>query len=91
MEEFNFTKINTPPWVFFKFLKLYKWYQIAQRNTYVDNVCSYYMREAFEYVSQVRLSSWNNYTRLKFLFEKLPKGRKVFHILVPQYGANYRI
>ena len=25
------TKNNTPPWVFFTFLKLYKWYQIAQR------------------------------------------------------------
>ena len=24
------TKINTPPWVFFTFFKLYKWYQIAQ-------------------------------------------------------------
>ena len=30
----NFTKINTPPWVFFTFFKLYKWYQIAQRITY---------------------------------------------------------
>ena len=30
----NFTKINTPPWVFFAFLKLCKWYQIAQRTTY---------------------------------------------------------
>ena len=30
----NFTKVNTPPWVFFTFLKLYKWYQIAQRITY---------------------------------------------------------
>ena len=29
----NFTKINTPPWVFFKFLKLHKWYQIAQNIT----------------------------------------------------------
>ena len=28
------TKINTPPWVFFTFLKLYKWYQIAQNITY---------------------------------------------------------
>ena len=27
------TKINTPPWVVFTFLKLYKWYQIAQRTT----------------------------------------------------------
>ena len=31
----NFTKINTPPWVFFTFFKLYKWCQIAQRTTYV--------------------------------------------------------
>ena len=31
-EACNFTKINTPPWVFFTFLKLYKWYQIAQRT-----------------------------------------------------------
>ena len=35
MEEcyFWFTKSNTPPRVFFKFLKLYKWYQIAQNIT----------------------------------------------------------
>ena len=33
-EASNFTKINAPPWVFFTFLKLYKWYQIAQRITY---------------------------------------------------------
>ena len=25
----DFTKINTPPWVFFTFFKLHKWYQIA--------------------------------------------------------------
>ena len=30
----NFIKINTPPWVFFTFFKLYKCYQIAQRITY---------------------------------------------------------
>ena len=29
----NFTKSNTPPWVFSTFLKLFKWYQIAQRIT----------------------------------------------------------
>ena len=28
------TKINTPPWVFFTFLKLCKRYQIAQRTTF---------------------------------------------------------
>ena len=27
------TKNNTPPWIFFMFFKLYKWYQIAQSVT----------------------------------------------------------
>ena len=27
-------RTNTPPWLFFTFFKLYKWYQIAQRVTY---------------------------------------------------------
>ena len=31
----DFTKINTPSWLFFTFFKLYKWYQIAQRITFV--------------------------------------------------------
>ena len=34
----NFTKRNTPPWVSFTLFKLYKWYQIAQRTTYVHYV-----------------------------------------------------
>ena len=35
---------------------------------YVNKVCSYYMKEVFEYASQGRISSRNNYTKLKFLF-----------------------
>ena len=31
----NYTKSNTPPWVFFTFIELYKWYQIVQRTTYM--------------------------------------------------------
>ena len=27
------TKSNTSPWVFFTFIKLYKWYQIVQKFT----------------------------------------------------------
>ena len=34
-EACNFAKINTPPWVFFASFKLYKWYQFAQRITYL--------------------------------------------------------
>ena len=40
-EACNFDKINTPPWVLFTFFKLYKWYQIAQRTTYMLNDCLY--------------------------------------------------
>ena len=29
-EAYNFSKSNTPPWLFFAFLELYKWYQTAQ-------------------------------------------------------------
>ena len=28
----NFTKSNTLPWVFFTFLKLYRWYQIVKHQ-----------------------------------------------------------
>ena len=31
----NFTKSNIDPWVFFIFFKLHKWYQIAQRISYI--------------------------------------------------------
>ena len=34
---YNFTKINTPPWFFFTFFKLYKWHQIAQRITFTNS------------------------------------------------------
>ena len=37
-EACDFTKINTPPWVFFKFFKSYKWYKIAQRTTFCFDV-----------------------------------------------------
>ena len=36
----NYTKSNTPPWVFFTFFKLQKLYQIAQSITYVNLVLS---------------------------------------------------
>ena len=45
-EACNFTKINTPLWVFFTFFKLYKRYQIAQRITYITYFL--YLLIAFE-------------------------------------------
>ena len=35
----NFTKNNSPPWVFFAIFKLYKCYQIAQSITFVLKFC----------------------------------------------------
>ena len=32
----NFTKNNTPPWMFFTFFKSCKWYQTAQSITITD-------------------------------------------------------
>ena len=32
-ETCNFTKSNSPPWLLFTILKLYKWYQIVQSVT----------------------------------------------------------
>ena len=40
-EACNFTKNNTPPWVFFTFFKLYEWYQIAQSTTYLYFFCKH--------------------------------------------------
>ena len=34
VEACNFNKSNTPPWMFSRFFKFYKWYQIAQRTAY---------------------------------------------------------
>ena len=58
---------------------------------YVNKACPYYMKEVFEYASQGRISSRNNYAKINFLFVKLPLGRKVSHILVPQFGTNYQV
>ena len=43
VKAYNFTKINTPPCVFFTLLKLYKWYQIAQRTTYLTCILLTFM------------------------------------------------
>ena len=44
----NFTKSNTPPWVFFAFLKLYKWYQIVQSITYAETKSSSFLKLNFQ-------------------------------------------
>ena len=40
----NFTKSNTSPWVLFRLLKFYQWYQVVQSITYLfmDSACMNY-------------------------------------------------
>ena len=38
---------NTPPWVFYTFFKLYKWYQITQRTTYVLSLTHFFAKNMF--------------------------------------------
>ena len=53
----NFTKSNTPPWVFFTFFKWYNWYQIAQ-NTYRN--------QNFKLKYRHNLTFWLNYFAMHF-------------------------
>ena len=43
---------------------------------YVNKACPYYMKEVFDYASQGRISSRNNYTKLKIPFRKTTVGQK---------------
>ena len=43
---------------------------------YVNKVCPYYMKKVFEYASQGRISSRNNYAKLKVPFHKTTMGQK---------------
>ena len=44
----QFTKSNTPPWVFFTFFKLYKWYQIMQHINFIIPFQQFNMEEKLQ-------------------------------------------
>ena len=53
----NFTESNTLPWVFFTFLKLCKWYQIAHSSTYRKLLsCT---RQVLNVAKRVTLKNYN--------------------------------
>ena len=54
---YNFTKSNTPPWVFFTFFKLYKCYEIAQTSHTTINP------------SPIILQSWSLFWDFLILYE----------------------
>ena len=61
MEECYFSnKSNNPPWVFFAFFKLYKWYQIAQN-----------IMQIFFQISRIRKKLYSEQITLKMKFYQL--------------------
>ena len=50
---------------------------------YVNKACPYYMKEVFEYASQERISSRNNYAKLKVPFRKTTMGQKSLSYIRP--------
>ena len=63
-----FTKSNPPPWVFFTILKLYKWYKILQRTTYVSILvfCEVVAAPLFVLQSDTTYFSSSNWSKLDF-------------------------
>ena len=53
------TKVNTPPWVFFTFSKLYKCYCIAQRTTFVCDRSKCLWVKQFQSSRIYFLTSWH--------------------------------
>ena len=72
----NFTKINTPSWVFLKFFILYEWYQIAQRTTYVyrimwvqGNILSFKLMFDYHRIySKNLMSGFSNFLRQEWIW-----------------------
>ena len=50
---------------------------------YVNKACPYYMKEVFKYASQGRISSRNNYAKLKVPFCKTTMGQKSLSYIGP--------
>ena len=44
----NFTISKTPPWVFFTFFTLYKWYQIMQSALFLTTTITYYLALTYQ-------------------------------------------
>ena len=63
-EACNFTKSETPPWIFFTFLKLYKWNQIAQRITWSGFEVGFLSSHVSNSRLELSLSYWQYQTRI---------------------------
>ena len=74
----NFTKSNTPPWLFFTFFKLYKSYQLAQRTTFIPPDCKWSASASMTkpLLSNLGINMLNGYCLQSQLPKFLPKNHK---------------
>ena len=79
-EACNFTKINTPLWVFITFFKLYKWYQIAQCTTFKQ--FHFYQTTFLNFDLKRFIVNWVFYNQAWsfFLTWKLVNGNSLFAV-----------
>ena len=79
---------NTPPWVFFTFFKLNRWYQIEQNITYTCYYCSHILLP-----TSFSLSTLLLYKRSDFFFETYfwTLLRKIFMIVRKSLLLDYYI
>ena len=82
---FNFTKSNTPQWVFFTFFKLYKWYQIAQNITH-----GHFVELDLEMVLVANISLHLSHYFQQTLHEKCPNTES-FLVLSPSFPYSVRM
>ena len=63
----NFTKSKNPPWVFYTFLKLCKWYQMAQSVLYIY----WFLYECSNDLLQMKVSFQNANNVFMTVFKQL--------------------
>ena len=63
---------------------------MSQFLNYVNKACPYYMKEVFVYALQDRISSRNNYAKLKIPFRKTTMGQKSLSCIGPSVWNKFR-
>ena len=83
-----------------EYFKTINWLPVDQRVQqslnvtvfkYVNKARPYYMKEVFEYASQGRISSRNNYAKLKVPFRKTTMGQKCLSYIGPSVWKKLEI
>ena len=86
------TKSNNPRWAFFTFLKLYKWYQIAQRIIYSQtNIYNIFYTKGLKFLTSLGLGlSHLNEQRFRLYFQDCLNPLRSSSLQISLYTQNAR-